>query len=96
MNTQFFWLFILFPLSLFSADWPHWLGPTRDGVSIEKNWKNNLENLQWKKKIGTGFSSVVVADGRLFTIGHDGKKRDGMETVSCLDAETGQRIWSDS
>ena len=82
-------------LQLFSNDWPYWLGPSRDGVSTENQWKNNLENLRWKSKVGIGFSSMVVADGRLFTIGHDGSKRNGQETVFCLDARSGKTIWSD-
>ena len=53
---------------------------------------NDLDNLQWKTKVGVGFSSVVVADGRLFTMGHDGQKRGGKETVYCLNAKTGKPI----
>ena len=49
-----------------------------------------------KAKVGVGFSSVVVANGRLFTMGHDGQKRGGMETVYCLDAKTGGTVWTDS
>ena len=82
--------------SLFSADWPNWLGPTQDGVSAEKDFGNDLDNLQWKTKVGVGFSSVAVADGRLFTMGHDGQKRGGKETVYCLNAKTGKPIWTDS
>jgi outer membrane protein assembly factor BamB len=86
----------IFSLSIFSADWPKWLGPNNDGVSTESDWGNDLDNLQWKTKIGVGFSSMVVADGRLFTMGHDGQKRGGKETVYCLDAKTGKPIWTDS
>ena len=89
-------LHILLGSSLFSADWPNWLGPTKDGVSTETNWGNELDNLQWKSKVGVGFSSVVVANRRLFTMGHDGQKRGGKETVYCLDAKTGKPIWTDS
>ena len=89
-------LHILLGSSLFSADWANWLGPTKDGVSTETNWGNELDNLQWKSKVGVGFSSVVVASGRLFTMGHDGQKRGGKETVYCLDAKTGKPIWTDS
>jgi outer membrane protein assembly factor BamB len=39
---------------------------------------------------------MVVADGRLFTMGHDGQKRGGKETVYCLNAKTGKPIWTDS
>ena len=79
-----------------AADWPHWLGPNRDGVSVEQDWKADLENLLWKKKVGVGFSSVVVADNRLFTLGHNGKKYGGKETLSCLHAKTGKLLWSAS
>jgi outer membrane protein assembly factor BamB len=96
MITKFFWISLLIPFSLFSVDWPHWLGPTKDGLSTEKNWGSALENIQWKKKVGIGFSTVVVADNRLFTIGHDGKKQDGKEIVSCLDPKNGKLLWSDS
>ena len=82
--------------SLKAADWPKWLGPNNDGVSTESDWGNDLDNLQWKSKVGVGFSSMVVADGRLFTMGHDGKKRGGNETVYCLDAKTGKPIWTGS
>jgi len=93
-----FLLFLPFVFShaLFSADWPNWLGPTQDGVSTESSWGNDLDNLQWKTKVGVGFSSMVVADGRLFTMGHDGQKREGKETVYCLNAMTGKPIWTDS
>ena len=49
-----------------------------------------------KSKVGVGFSSVSVADGRVYTMGHDGKKSDGMETVYCLDAKTGKMVWTHS
>ena len=96
MKKKFPLLLLLISSSLFAADWPHWLGPNRNGFSSEGNWKADLENFAWKKKIGVGFSSVAVSEGRLFTIGHDGKKHGGKETVSCLNAKTGQLIWSDS
>ena len=62
----------------------------------ESDFGNDLDNLQWKTKVGVGFSSMVVADGRLFTMGHDGQKRGGKETVYCLDAKTGKPLWTDS
>ena len=44
------------------------------GVSDESGWKNNLEEQIWKTKVGVGFSTVSVAKGRLYTMGHDGRK----------------------
>ena len=96
MKPFLFSLPLIFTLALHSADWPNWLGPTHDGVSKESDWGNALENLKWKTKVGVGFSSMVVANGRLFTMGHDGQKRGGKETVYCLDAMSGKPIWTDS
>ena len=92
-------LLLLLPLSislLSAADWPRWLGPNGTGVSNEADWQANLEKVAWKAKVGLGFSALSVADGRLFTMGHDGIKQDGKETVWCLDAVTGKELWSDS
>lgn len=91
----------MFPLLLlcsptWAEDWPHWLGPNGTGVSTESGWKNNLEKQAWKTKVGVGFSTVSVSAGRLYTIGHDGKKSGGNETVYCLDAKTGKEIWTHS
>ena len=96
MNLKLAVLFLLSSALLRAGDWPRWLGPDGTGVSTESGWKNNLEEQAWKAKVGVGFSSVVVADDRLFTMGHDGQKRGGNETVYCLDAKTGKPIWTDS
>ena len=45
---------------------------------------------KWTRQIGIGFSSVSIAEGRLFTMGHI----DGREQVFCLNAETGEEIWT--
>ncbi len=75
------------------AYWPHWRGPQGDGISRERGWSTNWpqEGLQkiWETKVGTGFSAVSIANGRLFTMGH----RDGRDTVYCLNADTGEPLW---
>ena len=74
--------------------WPNWMGPNRDGVSSEADWSTNWPDdglpVRWTRKIGIGFSSISIADGRLYTMGHV----DGEEFVWCLSAESGQPIWS--
>lgn len=73
-----------------AADWPVWRGPARDGISTEKEWKVGTEpKVLWQAEVGLGFSSFVVADGRVLTTGH----ADGKDTVWCLDAATGKAIW---
>ena len=83
-------------IRLSASDWPHWLGPKGNGVSTESGWKSEISDPIWKSKVGVGFSSVSVAQGRLFTMGHNGRKSGGSETVYCLDAKTGDTLWTDS
>ncbi len=79
-----------------AADWPRFRGPGNDGVSKETDWNANWDvdgpPIVWRSEIGTGYSSVVIANGRLYTLGND----DNVETVYCLDAETGQERWRHS
>jgi len=57
-----------------AADWPQWRGPNRDGKSSEtglmKKWPKGGPKLLWSiEGLGTGFSTVSVADGLLYTTG---------------------------
>ncbi len=80
-----------------AADWPNWRGPNFDGISAETDWDpENIDNVLWKMEVGTGFSGVAVAGGRVYTLGHDGRKSGGKETVYCLDVKNGKKIWSDT
>ena len=76
------------------AAWPNWMGPQRDGISREAGWKTDWPKdglpVAWSREIGIGFSSISIADGRLFTLGHV----DGEEIVWCLNAKTGDVLWS--
>lgn len=79
-----------------AADWPQWRGPQRTGVSPEKGWRETWPAhgpaTAWKAQVGLGFSSVVIAQGRAFTLGH----AEGQDTVWCLDAATGKVVWKHS
>lgn len=83
-----------------SKDWPQWRGPHRDGISSETNllreWNIDGPTLLWNsnkvnggKSVGTGFSSISIADGKIFTMGDRGK--DGF--VFCLEEKTGKHLW---
>jgi outer membrane protein assembly factor BamB len=85
-----------FALPSQANDWPGWLGPNRNSISHETGWlkewpKQGLKQL-WQAKVGLGFSTVSVKDGRLFTMGHG----DGSDTVYCLNSESGEEIWKHS
>src|SRR5258708_4374892 len=75
-----------------AEDWPHWRGPQRSGISAESGWQDTWPSggpqVAWKAKVGLGFSSFVVAQGRAFTLGH----ADGQDMVWCFDAATGKII----
>jgi hypothetical protein len=103
-----------------SGDWPQWRGPGRDGICSEigllRDWPKGGPTLLWDsrkvnggKSVGTGFSSLTVSQGKLFTQGDrsiqktiEVKKGDKVEKknvregdglVFCLDAQTGQEVW---
>ena len=75
-----------------AADWPQWLGPTRDGVSPEKvaPWKEAPKVL-WRQPVGEGHSSPVVADGKVFV--HGKVKGKDQEDVQAFDAKSGKPLW---
>lgn len=76
-------------------DWPQWRGPNRDGISQEtgllKEWPQEGPPLAWEAKgLGGGFSSVAIADGKIFTMG----TRDGAEHLIALNQQDGSLLWS--
>lgn len=78
--------------SVVAADWPQWLGPNRDGTVPEKlaPWKGDLKVL-WKKPIGEGNSSPVVAEGLVFLQAKVKGKDE--ESLTAYDAKTGDVKW---
>lgn len=82
-------------------DWPQWRGPDRTGVSTETGlldrWPAEGPPLAWKVEgVGAGYSSVAVADGKIYTLGTFAKE-DGSgaaEHLVALDASNGKRIWA--
>ena len=59
---------LLFLMSLVAAadDWPQWLGPHRDGTTSEKIKPWTDIKVLWRKKVGPGHSSPIVAHGKVF------------------------------
>jgi outer membrane protein assembly factor BamB len=87
---QAFCLFSCLPV-IQAADWSTWRGPTRDGISAEKDWNIAAEpKVLWEAEVGLGFSSFVTAGDLVFTSGH----ADGKDSVFCLSAKTGKVIWT--
>ena len=91
-----FWALAL-AVSFFPAkagDWPQWRGPARTGHAPAdapeiSSLPKELKAL-WKLSIGGGFSSPVIAGGKLGYL----DEKDGQEVAHLLDAATGKEIWS--
>src|SRR5579859_7134339 len=80
--------------SCLSADWPQWRGINRDGRAADtEQFPSALSaepKLVWRIEIGGGFSSPVVAGGKL--VYQD--VRNGKEIAHLIDAKSGKEIWS--
>jgi outer membrane protein assembly factor BamB len=79
-----------------AADWPNWRGPDHNGISQETDWfekwgSSGPERL-WNASVGTGFATVSVADGRVFTMGN----KSNRDTVYALEEATGDILWRHS
>ena len=76
------------------VDWPSFLGPNRDGVSSEDGlivkWGDRAPKKLWSAETGVGYSSIVVGNGRVYTVGNE----DGKNTVHCFHAKNGSPLWS--
>ena len=79
-----------------APSWPNWMGKQHDGISKEAGWSSDWPAAGlptvWKNEIGIGFSSLSIQENRLFTMGH----KDGIESVFCLAADSGELIWKHS
>src|SRR5690606_14448176 len=82
--------------TLYASDWYRWRGPDLNGISKETDWLAQWPaegpKQLWKANVGTGFSSVSVSEGRVYTMGNE----NDTDTVYCLDAKTGKEIWKHS
>ena len=80
-------------LNLFAGDWPQWRGLARDGHAAADSPALNTippePKVLWKLNIGGGFSSPVVAGGKVVYL--DGL--NGKEVAHALDASSGKELW---
>lgn len=78
------------------AEWTDFRGPNRDGKSTEtgllKSWPPGGPKLLWTSNgCGTGYASVTIANGLIYTTGSFGK-----ETAVVAFDMNGERKWSTS
>jgi outer membrane protein assembly factor BamB len=81
-----------------AADWPGWLGPKRTGSTPERvaPWKEKeAPEALWRAKVGNGYSSPVVAGGRVFVHARSQDASKEEEEVVAYDAVSGMELWKD-
>lgn len=75
-----------------AQDWTQWRGPARDGSVVSKyapaTWPEQLKQ-SWRVEIGEGYSSPVVANGKVFVHG----RRDPEEIVASINLADGKLLW---
>ena len=75
-----------------AQEWTTWRGPARDGIvpaaNSPKVWPVSWRE-GWCVEVGEGYSSPVVAAGRLFV--HS--RRDPQEIVTAIDLASGKQAW---
>lgn len=100
---------------LMAEDWPQWRGAHRDAVSREsgllETWPTGGPKLAWRASgLGIGYASVVVGEGRLFTLGgnvggltipvvnptdeESDKRLPVPVSVIAIDEATGKLLWT--
>jgi outer membrane protein assembly factor BamB len=93
-------LALLIPVAARAEDWPQWRGPNRDGVwhevGIMESFPPGGLKVSWRAAVGPGFSSPVVAEGRVYVTDSHIKRPKARERVLCFDAKSGQTLWTHS
>lgn len=77
------------------GEWPQYRGPNRDNISTDKglleSWPTDGPKLAWQQTgVGEGYSSVAIANGKLFTMGNRGSD----EMLLAFDVSGGKPLWS--
>ena len=86
-----------------AGEWRQWGGPRRNFMSaatgLADAWPEEGPPVRWARRLGLGHSSIVVDQGRLFTLYRPGQESaiqrtwQEQEVVVALDAATGETLW---
>ncbi len=79
-------------------DWPTFRGPARTAVSPDTglltSWPADGPKLLWEAGgLGRGYSSLAIADGRIYTMGDGLSADDPDEYLLCFDLADGKQLW---
>jgi outer membrane protein assembly factor BamB len=83
-----------------SPSWTQWGGPQRnfmsDSTGLASTWPGGGPKKLWSRNLGEGHSSILVENGRLYTMYRQiAPKPAGVheEVVAALDAASGKTLW---
>ena len=109
MRLSLLLTFLLTALPSPAADWPQWLGPTRDAVWAEtgilRKFPAGGPKKLWSAPVGGGYSGPAVACGKVYLPDYIKAKGEGFnnpakraeltgtERLTCFDAATGRLLW---
>jgi hypothetical protein len=89
---------LLPPDALRADDWPQWRGPNRDGVCVETRLLQSFPaeglKVRWRAPVAWGWSSPVVAQGRVYLADSVVVKPKAKERVHCFDETSGKALWT--
>ncbi len=75
------------------AQWPQFGGPNRnfsvEATGLADKWPDGGPKKVWSRKLGAGFSSIIVDGGRLYTMYRSGSD----EIVVAVNAADGKTVW---
>src|SRR3954469_24822805 len=82
-------LALLIAMPIRADDWPQWRGPNRDGVwreaGVLKTFPQGGLKPRWRAAVGPGWSSPVVAQGRVYLTDSRLGRPQAQERVLCID-----------
>ena len=80
-----------------ASDWPQFRGPNRDGrwdeTGVLESFPKEGLKIEWRHPVGGGFSSPVVAQGKVFVTDVELTKPTSRERIHCFEAKTGKVLW---
>jgi outer membrane protein assembly factor BamB len=80
-----------------AEDWAQYRGNAGTGISTERilsSWPGDGPKRVWSANTPAGFSSVVVSDGKAFTVIARDAGGTLAEVCLALDAQTGKELWA--
>src|SRR6185436_5352337 len=81
-----------------AEDWPQWRGRDRDGVwhetGIRKSFPPEGLPVKWRAPVGYGFSSPVIAQGRVYVTDALLDRPKVRGRILCFEEASGKLLWA--